>query len=224
MLQVHEYAIQWDSATWAGRIDLLKNILGINTDAELARYLGKYKQDVYAWRKGTRAPGKKRDIYLRDLYLQSCLKQDNTAASDSTVACALSTCAIDNTDPIFRTAISFSDMMTVYNMINALCVKFAHRIVVDLHVNCIPKAEYHYGACPARTRLTLNYVEDSSKKVEFIFTHTTREPIMYLVHVIPYINDRKHSEYTFVANDAALIAVTSRVIKFFKSKTYGSGR
>lgn len=196
----------------------------MSTDNELVLYIGVNKKTVSDWKHGRKIPGAHRAKYLRNLYITACFKKNKNDVSDAAATCALCTCSIDNTDPIFRTAIKFADMMTVYNMVGALCVKFAHRITTDLHLNCIPRVEYNYGAWPARIRLTLQFIKDSSKKIEFVFTHTTTEPVMYIVHMLTYIQDRKHNECTFVANDAALITITSRTIKFLKSKTYVPGR
>lgn len=219
-----EYIIKWDSAAWPERLDMLKEVLGLRFDMDLARYIGVHKTTVYDWKKNNRTPGRQRTLYLRDLYISTCLKNDDRSVNDAATTCALCTCAIDNTDPIFRTAIQFSDLMTIYNMLNALCVKFAHRMVVDLKLNCIPRVEYNYGAYPARTRLTLKFVDVPSKKIEFVFTHTTEEPVMYIMHMVTYINDIKRSECSFVANDAALVAATSRTIKFIKLRTYAPRR
>lgn len=193
--------------SWRTRLNLLKQILHISSDAALAKHFGVTRSMLCMVLSGKRVFSKK---VVHSMELAAVREADVKRLQAAFVG--LNTAAVDGASELLRAALDSRNPITLQTTCHSLAVKVAHTLSVEVDPNIIATITSVYGAYPAKVHVLFDDPSLRRFGAKVQISHTTEPPVMFTIGISIYYRNVVIREYAFKCNDRSIVEVCNRYV------------
>lgn len=204
---------EWNSMSWPDRFNKAKEVLGLHTHAELARYLHVSLEAVKSWMRGINTPRKATQDAVRYACMESC-KKDEIAKAISSIASV----SVDDTIRSIKSAVPSGDKVAslTTTAMTGVKIMFSLREVFKLPVTA--SMAVNYDSTPESTVITMLYPADRAFECTISLEKSASAHDDFVAKMQVKRFGKVEQAFAYVLNDKAVADIASKLYKYFSLK------
>lgn len=198
--------------SWPERIQLVRDLLGVKTQTELAELLGVSSNTLHSWTIGKSKPSSDNASAMRCLCVEAYPGNiQQTLAGDVSIS-------IDGSADLYEMAIRTKSPVALHMAVFSILVKQAHAVQLTLKIPIVSTIESVYGSYPAKGRLVLRMANMPEFMATVTVLHTKVEPLEFHCVLEMFWSGAKERTFAFVCSDGSVDETCLRIACYLKMK------